>query len=440
MTASKTPDRNLTHFLPGDDAAQPGLSRYADRVEGSTILRIAAEIRAMQGRGEQVLNLTVGDFRPDQFPVPEALVDYIVEALHDGETNYPPVDGVPELREQIRVLNRDDLGLEYPMESVLVAGGARPLIYSTYMAVVDPEDCVLYPVPSWNNHHYAYLSGANATALPVSPDRNFHLDAEAIEPWIQRARLLCLNSPLNPTGTCISESALGGISEAIVRENSRREAIGQRPLYVVYDQVYRTLTYGDSRHHTPVGLVPEMAPYTVLVDAVSKAMSGTGLRVGWAAGPPHLIAKMREMAGHYGAWAPRAEQVATARFLKDRTALSAHRVSFIGQLHDRLDRIHLALGDMATAGCPVEHIPPQGAIYLSVRFDLVGKRVAGRDIRTNEDIRRLLLEEAGLGVLPFQAFGMEGDTGWMRISVGAVSPSEIDAGMVRLRDVLTRVE
>ncbi|MDP6461855.1 MAG: pyridoxal phosphate-dependent aminotransferase, partial [Gemmatimonadota bacterium] len=128
MTASKTPDRNLTHFLPGDDAAQPGLSRYADRVEGSTILRIAAEIRAMQGRGEQVLNLTVGDFRPDQFPVPEALVDYIVEALHDGETNYPPVDGVPELREQIRVLNRDDLGLEYPMESVLVAGGARPLI------------------------------------------------------------------------------------------------------------------------------------------------------------------------------------------------------------------------------------------------------------------------------------------------------------------------
>ena len=424
---------NVAEFLGGE---APPLSAYANSIQGSTILRIAADIREMVARGERVLDLTLGDFRPDQFPIPARYQELIIEALRAGETNYPPVPGVQELREAVRELTRDDFGLDYPVTGVLVGGGARPLIYSSFMAIVDPGDTVLYPVPSWNNHHYVGLARARGVALPVSAEKNFHLDRGDLEPHLRTARLLALNSPLNPTGTCISRDALEGICTAIAEENERRRSAGERPFFLVYDQVYNTLTFGDTRHYTPVGLVPEIAPHAIAVDAVSKGLSGTGLRVGWAVGPTALVKKMAQMAGHYGAWAPRPEQVATARFLRERETLHAHRRHMVAELESRLSRLDEGFSTMRAAGLPVEHIEPQGAIYLSVRFDLIGRIVAGRRIRTNEDIRGVLLEEAGFAVVPFEAFGLEGETGWMRLSVGAVSPDEIDEGLAHVRAVL----
>ncbi|MEZ5063142.1 MAG: aminotransferase class I/II-fold pyridoxal phosphate-dependent enzyme [bacterium] len=414
------------------------LSRYAEAVEGSSILRIAGDIREMAARGDRVLNLTVGDFRPDQFPVPARYRGLIEEALAAGETNYPPVAGVQDLRAALRDHLRLDFGLDYPLESFFVAGGARPLLYSAYMALVDPGDLVLYPVPSWNNHHYVRMSGGRGVPLPVTPEKNFHLDRDDLAPYLKQARLLCLNSPLNPTGTCIKRAPLTGICEAIVEENVRRAKAGEAPLWLVYDQVYHSQVFGRVEHHTPVGLVPEIAPWTVLLDAVSKGFCGTGLRVGWAAAAPKLIAKMAELAGHYGAWAPRPEQVALARFLRDRDAVHAHRRWMIEALEARLGLIHESLVEMQAAGLPVDFVEPQGAIYLSVRFDLAGKTVAGRTIRSNEDLRQALLFGAGFAVVPFEAFGLEGPAGdgWVRVSVGAVSVDEIREGMARVRKLL----
>jgi aspartate aminotransferase len=419
---------------------EEALSRYARRVEGSSILKIAGEIRGMLARGEPVLNLTVGDFRPDQFPSPTKLREYSVEALQAGHTNYPPVNGVVELREAVRESTRADHGLDYPLESILIGGGARCLIYASFMALVDPGDTVVYPVPSWNTHHYVYLAGAAGQPLPVTAEKNFHLDRDDIAPYLKTARLLPLNSPLNPTGTCISAPALGGICEAIVAENRRREAMGERPLFVIYDQVYHSLTLGTARHVTPVGLVPDMAPYTILVDAVSKGMCGTGLRVGWALGPVDVIDKMTEMAGHFGAWAPRPEQMGTARFLRDAQALREHREQMNERLGARFRALDEGLTEMRQQGLPVEHVPPQGAMYLSVRFALVGRRVRGHEIRTMEDLRTVLLREAGFAVIPFPAFGLEREDGWVRISVGAVSVEEIQQGLARVRELLGDVD
>jgi aspartate aminotransferase len=412
------------------------LSGGAERSRESTILKIAEEIRERKQRGEQVLDLTIGDFRPDQFPVPATYCERIREALREGHTNYPPVAGLPEMREAVRDHVRKDLGLEYPTDGVLIGGGARPLIYSSFMAFVDPGDLVLYPVPSWNSHHYVNLSGARGLALPVTAAKNFHLDHTDLAPHLAEARLLCLNSPLNPTGTCISREALTGICRAIVTENERRSSAGERPLFLIYDQVYNLLTFGKAEHFTPVHLVPEVAPYAILIDAVSKGFCGTGLRVGWGIGPPPIIKKMASMAGHYGAWCPRPQQVGTARFLRDRAAIAEHRKSMVERLEARLGLLDRGLGSMRMAGMPVEHIEPQGAIYLSVRFALHGRNVKGRLIETNEDIRALLLEEAGFAVVPFDAFGHEGEPGWMRLSVGAAAVEEIEAGLDRVRAVL----
>jgi aspartate aminotransferase len=224
------------------------------------------------------------------------------------------------------------------------------------------------------------------------------------------------------------------IAEAVVAENRRRALAGEKPLYLLYDQVYWTLTFGKARHATPVDLVPESAPYVIFIDGISKAFAATGLRVGWGVGPPAVIGAMRDFLGHVGAWAPRAEQVATAEVLRDAATVDAYGRDFRAQLQARLDRLHAGFSAMHAAGLPVNDISPQGAIYLSVRFDLVGRR----GLQTNDDVRRYLLEEAGFAVVPFQAFGLQGDTGWFRLSVGAVSTREIDEALPRVESALRK--
>jgi aspartate aminotransferase len=207
----------------------------------------------------------------------------------------------------------------------------------------------------------------------------------------------------------------------------------------MWDQVYWMLTFGEARHHTPPELVPESAAYTIFVDGISKAFAATGLRVGWAVAPPHVAGPMRDILGHVGAWAPRAEQVAVAELLANVKAIAAFHETMIQGLRLRLNRLHDGFQALARAGLPVDCFPPQGAIYLSVRFDLIGRKLGGVTLSTNEAIREALLSEAGFAVVPFQAFGLKEETGWMRLSVGAISPEAIDAGLARVRALLERV-
>jgi aspartate aminotransferase len=190
------------------------------------------------------------------------------------------------------------------------------------------------------------------------------------------------------------------------------------------------LIAGSLRHVTPPELVPEIAPYTIMLDAASKSFAATGLRVGWAVLPPAARQRMADILGHVGAWAPKPEQVAMAALLDDDAAVSAYLDEMRTRVAERLDRLAAGFASMRAAGLPVEVIPPQGAIYLSVRFPLPG--------RTNEAIRKLLLDQAGFAVVPFQAFGLKEDSGWFRISVGAVSLAEIDAALPRVRTALER--
>jgi aspartate aminotransferase len=418
------------------------VSATAEELIGSEILKIAAEIRAMVAAGRPVCNLTVGDFSSAEFRIPEFLQAKIEEALGRGETNYPPSAGMPALRTAVSAYYRDWLGLDYPPEQVLITGGARPAIYGTYGSLVDPGDRVVYPVPSWNNNHYCHLSSAVGVPVACGAEEAFLPTRADLEEVIRGARLLALCSPLNPAGTMFDADALAAICDLVLDENGRRVAAGagERPLYVMYDHVYWMLTFGDSQHVTPVGLRPEMAPYTIFIDGISKAFASTGLRVGWAVGPDDVIGRMSDLLGHVGAWAPRPEQVATAQLLGAADALRAYRESIVGGLQRRLDLLYDGMMALREGGLPVEAIPPMGAIYLSVRFPLNGRRApSGAPLRTNDDIRRYLLERASLGVVPFQAFGFPDESGWFRLSVGAVSPEEIAAMLPRLREALEAV-
>ena len=411
-----------------DDRA---LSRLAQGLIGSEVLRIAAEVRAAIAAGREVCNLTVGDFDPREFPLPRKLADGVRAALEAGHSNYPPSNGVLELRKAVLEFYRREMGLDYPLESVVIAGGARPLIYATYRTLVDAGEAAVFPVPSWNNNHYAYLTGARAVPLEVRREHGFHPTTAQIGGVIGEARLISLCSPLNPTGTGMEPATLTGICRLIVDENRRRESRGQRPVFLMYDQVYWATTLEALAPISPPALVPEVAPWTILIDAISKSLAATGLRVGWALAHPAVTARMSDFLGHVGAWAPKAEQVATAAFLSDEHAFCEFRGQMAERLRVRLELLHRGFERMRAGGLPVESVAPEGTLYLSARFPL-GATVRGRVLRTNEDVRKLLLEEAGVAVVPFQAFALAREDGWFRLSVGAVSPAAIEAGLARL--------
>jgi len=415
----------------------PRVSSMATGIVGSEILKIAADIRALAATGRKVTNLTVGDFDPKQFQIPESLRKGIVDAYDAHETNYPPSNGMPELRAAVQRFYARDLGLELPIESFLICGGARPVIYGVYRAVVDPGDVVVYPVPSWNNNHYIHMSGARGVQVKCGPETRFLPTPESLLATLGEARLLCLNSPLNPTGTALSKDMLRGISEAVVAENAKRAARGEKPVYVMYDHIYWMLTAEGTTHVTPLELVPEMARYTIFVDGISKAFAATGVRVGWAVGPVDVIDRMSSILGHVGAWAPRAEQLATAKMLDDAADIGAYVSGLRQGIVSRLTALHTGFQSLKAQGLPVDSLSPEGAIYLTVQLAPFGKKTKdGSVLSTNEDVRRYLLDAAGVGIVPFQAFGYPEDNGWFRLSVGAVSLRDAEECVPRIGEAL----
>lgn len=424
----------LTDYCPPAlaDAGQAALTDVARQMQGSMILGIAAEIRALAATGVPVCNLTVGDFDARQFPIPRALRDATVDAMDAFQTNYPPSEGIPELRKAIADWYGRQLGIAVSPDWIVVASGARPVMYATYRLFLEEGDTLVFCVPSWNNGYYGQLCGAKMVPLATRPEDGFFPTGATLAPLLKDAQLFTLNSPLNPTGTVIAPERLAEIARAIVDENRGRVAAGRRPVMWMWDQVYWQLAFGGAKHVHPCALVPEVAPWIVTVDAISKAFAATGLRVGWAVLPPRLAERMKAFIGHVGAWAPKPEQVGTARLLADDAAMATFATTFHAGIEERLGILHEALGRLG-----VQHLVPQGAIYLSVRFDLFGRPGAdGQPMRTNEDIRRWLLAKAGLAVVPFQAFDKPEDDGWFRISVGAVSPAQLRDGMARLAEAL----
>ena len=400
------------------------------QLESSMILGIAAQVHRLQAEGKEVCNLTVGDFRPEHFPIPEFFAEEVQRAYKDGQTNYPPSDGVLELREAINELYERAFGVSYGVEGVCVASGARPPLYSSYQMFLQPGESSVSFLPSWNNRYYSHLRGVHHRFVPTTAESNFHPTVQQIKEIVSEVNLIALNSPLNPTGTMIGKEVLQGIAEVVVEEN-RRRGRNRRPVMIMFDQVYWMLVQKGQQHYTPVSLVPEVAPYVVHIDAISKAFAATGLRVGWAVLPPYLQPKMKALIGHTGAWAAKPEQIATARLLRQPELVDEYIDAMNTRVSQRLQFLYRGIMDMRKRGLPVNAVAPQGAIYLSFHVDLIGEKY-----KTNEAIRSLLLMEAGVAVVPFQAFDMKEENGWFRMSVGSCSMDDLSRALERIETLL----
>lgn len=400
------------------------LSQLAETLIGSEIVRLGNEIAVRVNRGEKIYNYTIGDFDPQIFQIPQALEDAIVDAYRDKQTNYPPGDGILELRQAVASFIKDREGIEYAPNEVLIAGGGRPLIYSVFRAIVDAGDKVIYAVPSWNNNHYTHMNGGEHCVIEATIENDFMPTAADIAPHIKGASLLCLCTPQNPTGTTLSKAELEKICDLVLAENARRAA-DEKKLYVMFDQMYFTLTYGDTKHYNPVSLRADMKQYTIFVDGISKAFAATGVRVGWSLGPAHLIGKMKALLSHIGAWSPMAEQKATAKFLLQKDVVETYLSSFKQELEDRLWAIYNGIIALKGKGYPVDAVAPQAAIYLTIKIDLKGLQANDKQLETQADVTDYLLSEAKLAIVPFYAFGADRTSPWYRLSIGTCKKDEI---------------
>jgi len=424
-----------------EKANNPIVSQIAENIIGSEIIKLAGEVNDKIKQGEKVFNMTIGDFNPKVFPIPAELKQDIIKAYEQDMTNYPAADGMLELRHAISTLLKERGDLSYATDEIVVTGGARPAIYTIFKAIVDPSDAVIFPIPSWNNNHYTYLNNAHPICIETRAENNFMPTASEIAPFIGEATLLALCSPLNPTGTVFTKDGLAAICDLVLEENEKRKVQKKKPLYVMYDQIYWPLTYGSIEHYNPVSLRPEMREYTLFVDGVSKSLAATGVRVGWAMGPRYLMNKIKSILTHVGAWAPKAEQMATAKYLSNLTQYDTFLAHMKSEVLDRLEGFYQGFQALKKEGYQVDAIAPEAAIYLTVQFSLHGKITPeGNVLSTTKDITKYLLDEAKVAIVPFYAFGSSEDSAWYRLSVGTCKTEDVEGVISNLREALQKLK
>ena len=416
------------------------VSKLAQNLIGSEIIKIGNQVNELKAQGAEIANLTIGDLDSNIYPIPAGLKQNIQKAYADNLTNYPPANGLLSLRKAVAKDIKSRWNLDYSPEDILVSGGSRPLIYATFKTIVDVGDKVVYAVPSWNNNHYAYLTSANAVELEVSPEDNFLPTADVITPHLEGAVLLALCSPLNPTGTMFTKEQLSEICEAVIAENKKRGE-GEKPLYLMYDQIYAMLTFGDSEHFNPVSLYPELRDYTIYIDGTSKCFAATGVRVGWSFGPTKVIDRMKALLTHVGAWAPKPEQQAVAEFLDNTPAVNEFVNDFKGKIAHSLEVLHAGIQEMKSKNFAVDSIKPMGALYLTIKLDYVGKTTEdGKVLKDSTDLVFYLIEKAGVALVPFSAFGNSREMPWFRASVGACSVEDLQKMFPKLENALAKLK
>lgn len=413
------------------------VSDLAEGLVGSEIIKISGEINARIAQGENITNLTIGDFNPAIYPLPTELLNEIVKAYQAGHTNYPQANGMEVTREAVSNYIGMRQGLEYHNNDILISGGARPLIYAAYRALVNKGDKVIFPIPSWNNNHYTYLNFAKPVIVECTPENKFLPTAADLAPHVKDAAIIALCSPLNPTGTSFTKKGLTEICDLIIAENKRRG--NQKPLYLVYDQIYWALTLGKTKHVDPVSLRPKMRDYTIYVDGISKAFAATGVRVGWAFGPNKVMSKMKALLSHVGAWSPKPEQIATAAFLNQTEAVDATIQKHRDMISERVNKLFNSFSALREIGFPVDAIQAEGAMYLTVKIDLIGKTTdEGELLKDAKDVTMFLIRKAKVGIVPFYCFGASKQNPWFRISVGTLKTEAISTVVDNLREALSQ--
>lgn len=384
----------------------------------SPTMAIDAKVKSLIREGRDVINLTAGE--PD-FDTPSAIRQAAVAAMEKGETRYTPAGGTQELKRAVSDRLQKDTGLTYQPEEILVSVGAKHSLYNAVMALVSPGDGVLVPVPYWVTYpEQVRLAEGIFEPVNIAAERQGELSTKDLEVAITpKSRGLILNSPSNPSGAVIESGELQAIAEFVVDHD----------LWVLSDEIYGRLVYEGAEQRS-IASFRGMRERTIVINGVSKAYAMTGWRIGYAAGPKEVIAAMANLQSQSTSNPSSISQAAAVAALTgDQAPVDTMRLNFDQRRRYTLERINRITGLTAAT--------PKGAFYLWVDLSpWLGKEIAGRRIENGDDLAFVLLEEAGVGVVPGSGFGVDDH---FRLSY-ATSMKLLADAMDRMQRLLNSVE
>jgi aspartate aminotransferase len=397
----------------------PPTSRISARVAAiteSATLAVDAKAKALKAAGEPVIGFGAGE--PD-FPTPDHIVEAAVAACRVPRYHkYTPAAGLPELRDAIAVKTKRDSGYEVTAAQVLVTNGGKHAVYNTFATLLDPGDEVLLPAPYWTTYPEPIrLAGGVPVILPTDERTGFRVTVDQLEAAVtERTKILMFVSPSNPTGAVYPPAEVEAIG---------RWAVG-RGIWVVTDEIYEHLTYGDHAFSSMPTLVPELADRCVVLNGVAKTYAMTGWRVGWMIGPPDVVKAAANLQSHATSNVANVSQAAAlAAVSGDLSAVAEMRAAY-----DRRGRTMVRL----LSDVPDVHVlEPQGAFYAFPNLSAyVGRTIRGVTPADTLDLCGLLLDQAKVAVVPGEAFDAPG---YARMSF-ALGDDDLGEGCRRIADLL----
>jgi aspartate aminotransferase len=400
-----------------DGIMAPRISARIGAISESATLAVDAKAKALKAAGRPVIGFGAGE--PD-FPTPDYIVEAAVEAARDPKNHrYSPAGGLPEMKQAIVDKTKRDSGYEIEPSQVLVTNGGKHAVYNAFATLIDPGDEVLLPAPYWTTYPEAIkLAGGVPVEVLADETQNYLVTVEQLEAArTEKTKALVFCSPSNPTGSVDSPEAV--------------EAIGrwalEHGIWVITDEIYEHLTYGDTKSTSLPFAVPELADTTVVLNGVAKTYAMTGWRVGWMIGPKDVIKAAANLQSHQTSNVCNiAQRAAIAALTGDLTAVEEMKVAF-----DRRRRTMVQmLNEIPGVECP----EPTGAFYAypSVK-GVLGKQINGRTATTSAELAEIILEEAEVAVVPGEAFGAPG---YLRLSY-ALGDADLTEGVSRIAKLLS---
>ena len=394
------------------------LSNRLNRLAPSATLAMSQKSAEMKAQGIDVINMSVGE--PD-FNTPDHIKVAAKKAVDDNWSRYSPVPGYADLREAIVAKLKNENGLDYTTDEILVSNGAKQSVCNAVMALVDDGEEVIIPTPYWVSYpQMVLLAGGEPVFVNAGFEQNFKITPEQLEKAITpKTRMLILCSPSNPTGSVYSKEELKSLAEIILKHED---------LYVLADEIYEHINY--IGHHASIAQFPGMKERTIIINGVSKAYAMTGWRIGYMAAPQWIVKGCNKLQGQYTSGPCSVSQkAAVAAYVESQQCVEEMRVAF--------ERRRDLIVELARQIPGLEVNKPEGAFYLFPKCSsFFGKKTAeGREIATSSDLAMYLLEEAHVATVGGDAFG---DAECFRMSY-ATSDDNIREAMKRIAAALAKL-
>ncbi len=372
--------------------SQPRISQRLAAVSESATLAIDAKAKALKASGEDVIGFGAGE--PD-FPTPAHIVAAAAAACADPKNHkYTPAAGLPELRLAVADKTRRHSTYDVTASQVLITNGGKQAVEQSFAVLLDPGDEVIVPAPYWTTYPEAIrLAGGRAVELATTGGSGFKVTVDQLESArSERTKVLLFVSPSNPTGAVYGRDEIAAIGQWAVDHD----------VWVVTDEIYEHLVYGDAEFHSMPVLVPELADTCIIVNGVAKTYAMTGWRVGWMIGPPDIIAATANLQSH---------TTSNVCNVAQRAALAAVEgpLDAVGEMRATYDRRRQTILEMLRQIDGVECVEPEGAFYAFPSFDgVLGRSFAGRTAHSTLELAEIVLDQAKVAFVPGEAFGAPG--------------------------------